>query len=189
MRAIYFLFPVLLCAASCAKTPPATPPPPDLAVAVGGRWVESLARDEMDDSVQAMVTISADTDLALYDGTKVLPRFTFGCDGETFKMELSTGVPLDGADSDESRPEIKVRYDDREALTEKWIPAQNGTALYKPIFYKVQLNDFFHAQAMRLQFKPLKAPITIARFDIRGLATHAKFLGQCKKRGTKAASK
>ena len=182
MRAIYFLLPLGLCAASCAKTPSATPPPPDLAAPVGGRWVESLVRDEMDDSVLAMVTLPADNDLALYDGTKVTPRFTFGCDGEAFKMELSTGVPLDGVDSNDSRPGIKVRYDDREALTEKWIPAQDGTALYKPIFYKVQLNDFFHAQAMRIQFKPLKAPLTVARFDIRGLAEHRKFLGQCTKR-------
>lgn len=99
-------------------------------------------------------------------------------------MTLSTGVPIEAAvgDSEDSRRQIKVRYDSKEAVADRWVLAENGRDLIKPIFYKIQLRDFILAQTMRIEFKPLQGPLSVARFDLRGLGAHAKFLGQCKAR-------
>lgn len=83
MRVICSMLPVLLYVASCSKTPSAAPSAPDLAAPLSGNWVESLARNEMDDSVQAMVTVLADNELALYDGTKPRPNSRLAATGPT----------------------------------------------------------------------------------------------------------
>ncbi|MGH9745214.1 MAG: type VI secretion system-associated protein TagO [Candidatus Acidiferrales bacterium] len=139
------------------------------------RWVVKEDKSPMDDSRTVVLSLESEDVIQGPLGAK-RPSLIIRCqEGKTdtyvvTRMAASVEEDYDGGPRLDHT--VKIRFDDGNAIEERWDESGAHDALFIGADGKEFVRTLAHTQRLTFQFTPFNANPAIARFDLRGLDAH-----------------
>jgi type VI secretion system protein VasI len=139
------------------------------------RWVVKEDKSPMDDSRTVVLSLESEDVIQGPLGAK-RPSLIIRCQEGKTDTYIVTHMPANVEEDYDGGPRldhtVKIRFDDGNAIEERWEESGAHDALFIGADGKEFAKILAHTQQLTFQFTPFNANPAVARFDLRGLDTH-----------------
>lgn len=140
-------------------------------------WRSGEYKDPMDDKVTNTLIRGADEEIRISYGT-VRPNLVFRCSNSKIEgyVDVDTSVEYDYSTN---RTQIRLRFDEGQAVTERWGVSRDREAVFAPNATKL-LDQLAAAERMRIEVKFIGGSTGVATFTSGDLKEKSgAFLAKC----------
>ena len=146
-------------------------------VPYAAKWEYFQSKDAMDDTVTTILTRGADQEVTT-QFAKVRPDIIFRCRQNTFDAYINVHSSAD-YDYETHRSNVRLRFDENTAVSEKWDVSTDREALFAPNA-KTFLNSLLQANSLRFEWPQSGGGRAVATFNRGDLGVQvAKFAKDC----------
>lgn len=140
-------------------------------------WRSGEHKDPMDDKVTNTLIRGADEEIRISYGT-VRPNLVFRCSNSKIEGYVDVDTSVD-YDYSSNRTQVRLRFDDGQAVTERWAVSSDREAVFAPNATKL-LEQLAAAERMRIEVKFIGGSTGVATFTSGDLKEKSgAFLAKC----------
>jgi hypothetical protein len=156
--------------ANKAATQSAAPSAPQKSTKPTSNWRIEEKTNLMDHSKEVSAILESEDKVPLLIGS-YRPRLMVRCLQNEIEAAISVGTPIQNEYGEYRRVTVRVKFDEGEPLTQKWIESTSLTALFAPdpILFSEQLSN---TKTFLFEFTPFQHETRVVRFQVFGLKDH-----------------